>query len=387
MKQKITTSPVHQRRVVTAVAGACLLASTGAQAGGTITFGEDKSISVGLGLRGSFSSIEEGAPDGTSRSSDFSLDSVRLYVNSSLNKQIKATFNTEKDANDNLKMLDAYARFEFTEGFNVWAGRMLPPSDRANLDGPYYLSAWSYPGLASQYPARFAGRDNGVNIWGKVAEKRLTYAVGAFEGHNNYAGASSEDDNLLYAGRIQYDFWDTALDPAYYTSSTYYGSKEVFSLGMAAMYQKNGVGNAATRGDYQSWNVDALMEKRAAGGGALTVEGAYYHYDTGDTVDVTPGFGGSAGSDNVGGIAQGKAYLAGAAYLFPQKVGQGKFQPYLRYQSFDNDLSNVKSTQSDYGVNYIIDGHNARVSATYTINEADGAKDLDKFVVGLQLQF
>lgn len=396
MERQITMRTPRKRTVVTAVAATCLFTAVGAQAGGTISFGEDKSVSVGLGLRTSFTSAENGSPSGTSRSSDFNLDSIRLYVNASLNKHIKGTFNTEKDANDNIKVLDAYAQFEFMDEINVWAGRMLPPSDRANLDGPYYLNAWSYPGVASQYPAKFAGRDNGVNVWGKLFDKRLTYSVGAFEGHNNFLGASSQDDNLLYAGRLQYDFWDTALDPAYYTSSTYYGSKDVLSIGVAGMFQKDGVGLAAAKGDYQAWNIDALLEKKLDGGAAVTLEGSYYDYDT-DNVSDNNGL--TAGSlDNVGGIKQGKAYLLGAAYLFPQQVGWGKFQPYFRYQKFDRDatpagsvtapaVTSIGSKQYDYGVNYIIDGHNARVSATYTRNEADGAKDLDKFVVGLQLQF
>lgn len=387
MKNQTTINSLKKRSIVTAVSSACLFTAIGVQAGGTINFGEDKSITVGMGLRSSFSSVEDGAPSGTSRSSDFSLDSIRLYVNSSLNKTIKGTFNTEKGADDEIKMLDAYAQFEFSDAFNVWMGRMLPPSDRSNLDGPYYLSAWAYPGVVSQYPAKFAGRDNGVNVWGKVLDKKLTYAVGVFEGHNNFIGASSEDDNLLYAGRIQYDFWDSSLDPAYYTSSTYYGSKNVLSVGMAAMYQKDGVGTAVAKGDYQSWNLDALLEKKLATGGALTVEAAYYNYDTGDTADVVSGFGGSTGTDNVGGLSQGTAYLASAAYLLPQNVGAGKFQPYVRYQSFDNDLSKITSSQNDVGVNYILNNHNARISATYSTNKADNTKSLDRFVVGLQLQF
>lgn len=387
MEKQSTIRSLPRRSIVTAVSAACLLTAMGAEAGGTVSFGEDKSITVGLGLRTSFSSVEDGAPSGTSRSSDFAMDSLRLYVNGSLSKQIKATFNTEKDANDNIKMLDAYAQFEFSDELNIWAGRMLPPSDRSNLDGPYYLSAWAYPGVVSQYPAKFAGRDNGVNVWGKLLDKKLTYAVGAFEGHNNFVGASSQDDNLLYAGRIQYDFWDSSLDPAYYTSSTYYGGKNVLSVGMATMYQKDGVGNAATKGDYQSWNIDALLEKPLSDSGTVTVEAAYYNYDTGDVADVASGFGGAMGTDNVGGLTQGTTYLAGAAYLLPHAIGPGKFQPYLRYQSFDNDLSNITSTQNDYGVNYILNGHSARISATYTKNDTDTTKALDKFVVGLQLQF
>ncbi len=374
------------RPLALAVALACV--APAAFAGGTITFGDDQSVSVGLGLRTSYTSAEKAAPDGTSRSSDFSLDSIRLYMNASLNKYIKGTFNTEKDANDKVMVLDAIARFEPSDAFNIWFGRMLPPSDRANLDGPYYLNAWSYPGLVSQYPAKFAGRNDGATVWGKLLDKKLVYSVGAFNGHNVIAGASSEADNLMYAARVQYDFWDAEPNPAYYSSSTYYGGADVLAIALAGMHQSDGVGTSTAKGDYSSYSVDGLMEKKLAAG-VVTLEGAYYRYNTGGVVDVAPSFGGATSTSNVGGLVQGKAYLAGAAFMFPQVVGVGKLQPYVRYQKWNpDDFAGVPDQkQYDAGLNYIIDGHNARVSATFTRNTTANAADTHKFVVGLQLQF
>ena len=362
------------------------IAAQSAQAGPTLSFGPDKSISLGLGLRASISHTEDGAPSGKD-DLDINLDSMRLYLGGSLNKYVKATFNTEKDANDDIKLLDAIARFEFSDSLNVWIGRMLPPSDRANLDGPYYLSAWSYPGVVSQYPARFAGRDNGLTLWGRLADKKLTFAVGAFRGHNKFAGASNEDGNLLYAGRLQYNFFDPEPNPAYYTSSTYYGAARVLALAVAGMYQSDGVGSNVNKGDYKAWNLDALFEQKLTGGGVLTLEGAYYSYDIDDKTDVATNFGGAGPTDNVGGLSQGDGWLAGLAYLIPAKVGWGRFQPYVRYQTFEADLTKVTTKQSDVGVNYVIDGHNARLSATYSKSESTGAPDTDRFVLGLQLQF
>lgn len=369
-----------------ALALAGTLASAQALAGATVSFGPDKSISIGLGLRASLTHTEDGAPSGND-DLDINLDSMRLYLGGSLNKYVKATFNTEKDANDDIKLLDAIARFEFDDRLNVWVGRMLPPSDRANLDGPYYLSAWYYPGVVSQYPAKFAGRDNGLTVWGRLADKKLTYALGAFRGHNKIAGASNADGNLLYALRLQYNFFDPEPNPAYYTSSTYYGSARVLALAFAGMYQSDGVGSATNKGDYQAWNVDALFEQKLAGGGVLTLEGAYYDYDTDDKTDVATNFGGAGPTDNVGGLNQGDGWLAGVAYLIPTKLGWGRLQPHFRYQTFDADLTNVTSKQYDYGVNYVINGHNTRMSLTYSKSEATGAADTDRIVLGVQLQF
>lgn len=363
------------------------LAASPAQAGFTQQFGDGQSISIGLGLRSSYTSTEDAAPSGKDRSNDFNLDSVRLFVSGSLTDTIKATFNTERDSDGNLKLLDGYARFEFSDEFNIWVGRMLPPSDRANLDGPYYINAWSYPGVVSQYPAKFAGRDDGATVWGKLADKRLTYALGAFKGHNRIAGASNEGDKLLYTGRLAYNFLDVEDNPAYYTSSTYYGAADVLTLAIAGAYQPDGVGTALNPGDYTAVSIDALFEKKLGSAGAVTLEGAWYSYDTDGVTDVAPGFGGASGTDNVGGIAAGVAWMVAAAYLLPGKVGIGQFQPFARYQTFNPDAVSSDIKQYDLGVHYVIKGHSARISAEYSnIDSGTGSKQ-DRFTLGLQLQF
>lgn len=350
-----------------------------AHAGATLKIDENNSISIGGGLRVSYSSVEDGAPSGSSRSNDFTMESARLYMSARIQKVFGVTFNLN-GSEDEVKVLDAYAQYEPSPLFNVWMGRMLPPTDRANLDGPYYLSAWDYPGLVSSYPALFAGRDNGVTVWGKPLDGKLTYAFGLFQGHNRKLGLSNEDAKLLFAGRVAYAFLDAEPAPAYYTASTYYGAKDIFTVGLAMLQQSNGVGTAGNKDDYLGYNVDVLFEKNL-GPGVLTLEGAAYKYDF-KNVDVAPA------SGNVGGLAPGKAYLAGAAWLFPQAVGPGKFQPFVRYQRSSPDGPNNEVKAYDLGLNYVIAGHNARLSAVYTSTDSEvTGKKLDKFLVGAQFQY
>ena len=393
--------PFKLKLIIGVVTSLLSVSALQAQAGATINFGEDKSVTVGLGLRTSFSSTEDAAPNKSARSQDFNVDSTRLYLDASLNKYIKGTLNIEGNVGgaktgESVQVFDAIARFEFMPEFNVWAGRMLVPNDRANLDGPYYLSSYLYPGLVAQYPGQIAGRDTGVTIWGKLMDAHLTYATGAYEGHNNVAKASSENDNLMYAARVQYDFWDANPIPAYYTASTLYG-KDILAVGLVANYQKNGVGSAAQKGDYLGYNMDVLMEK-ILDIGVLDLEGAIYRFDTDGISDVAGGFGGASATANVGGIKAGKAYLASANFLFPQVIGWGKFQPFVRYLKFNADATtgdginslNVASSdtkQYDVGVNYIIEGHNARISAEYSKTDPNNAASADTYFVGLQLQF
>src|ERR1041384_2910778 len=125
-------------------------------------------ITVGAGLRTSFVSTQ---PDHAESTNQFLLDSVRLYVSGPVTDKIKFMFNTEYDgATNKVGVLDAVARLEVSSKFNIWAGRFLPPSDRANLYGPYYAHQWGVytDGVQDGYPFIFQGRDNGVVYWGDL---------------------------------------------------------------------------------------------------------------------------------------------------------------------------------------------------------------------------
>jgi hypothetical protein len=363
-------------------AAAVAACSVDAHAGATVSFGEDKSISVGFGLRFSGSSVEDAAPNGRGRSSDFNLDSARIYLGGSLNKYISGFFNTEKDGNDTIKVLDAVVKFTLAPELNVWVGRVLSPSDRANMAGAYYsLGGGYWPGVASRYGYNggiFRGRDDGVVVWGEVLGGKLGYSVGAAEGHTFGIGALTQSqakaakvnasDSLMYAGRLQYDFWDA--EPGYYGTGNYLGAKDILAIGVAGRFQSDGVLTVGGKGDYTSYNVDFLFEKRIKGTGAVSFEAAYYDYDTDDVIRSE----------------QGKAYSAAAGFIFEQPVGWGRFQPFVRWQRFNAD-SNVDTKQYDAGVNYIIDGYNAQISATFRKTKDTAGLDEDAFIAALQIQF
>ncbi len=209
-------------------------------------------------------------------------------------------------------------------------------------------------------------------------------SLDAWRSHNadavqpSYREATNPASGLARQHRDRYSI--------YYTSSTYYGHANVLSLGFAGMYQRDGVGTSANPGDYKAWNVDGLMERKLGKGAAVTLECAYYQYRTGGKIDVGPSFGGAGATDNVGGLRAGNAGLVSVSYLFGQRVGVGQFQPTLRYQQFDPILTGGHDRQYDGALNYIIKGHNARISLDYAhVDYASGAK-ADRGVLGLQVQ-
>ena len=173
-------------------------------------------------------------------------------------------FNTEYDgATNKIGVLDAVARFEMSPKFNIWMGRFLPPSDRANLYGPYYAHHWAVytDGIQNGHPFVFQGRDNGVAYWGDFSKVKVS--AGVFDGQS-----ATGNPELLDAARVQIDFWDK--ETGYYLNGTYYGGKNLLGIGAAIQAQ---AGDTAT-------TVDFLLEKKLGDdGGVVTIESEYANYD------------------------------------------------------------------------------------------------------------
>ena len=323
-------------------------------------------ISVGGGLQSSFLHHRSNDADA---SDHLRVNSLRLYLNGAATDNIKFMVNTDIDyggslgapnvgQNTRFKILDAVAQFEMSDTFNVWVGRFLPPSDRANLYGPFYAHHWGVyaDGVQDGYPFIFQGRANGAAYWGQFDKVKLS--AGAFDGHST-TGISS----LIGAGRVQVNFWDQ--EPGYYLNSTYYGEKNILAIGLAGQTQAES-GNA--------YSADFLMERKVAGGGAVTLEAEWARYD------------GLGGYDpryvmNDGG------YLLGA-YLFPKRVGPGQFEILGKYARarFREGLTadyNQKTTEVD--LNYIIRQFNARVMIFFK-DTSYTAVQTDDFQVGVGLQ-
>lgn len=294
----------------------------------------------------------------------FALDSIRLYVNGSVTDTIKMTFDTEYTGSgsgagaNKVEVLDAIGRFEFSSWLNIWAGRLLPPTDRANLYGPYYANDWApyADGVADFYPDVAIGRDNGVAYWGDFG--MLKVQVGAFDGQS-LNSAVTDKSKLLYAGRLTYDFWDK--ESGYYFNGTYYGDKDILALGLVGQ----------TQDSRSTWNIDGLMEKKLANLGAVTVEAEYLRDNRLTAANASDGWYGLA------------------AYLFPQVIGIGKFQVLGKYsqKTIDTLPAQDKLKTTEINLNYIIKAFNARVGFYYLNQKDDLANSSpNEFGIKLQLQ-
>jgi len=259
------------------------------------------------------------------------------------------------------RAMDLIGQLDFMDEFHLWGGRMLTPSDRSNFSGPWFISAWDYPGVynipGTSHPGTFAyigprgteeiGREVGATAWGDIGKGKFKY----------YAAMMDLDDNgtntPLYTARLGYAI--LGAEPGFYGSSTYYGAQDIVAIGLAGQYQARfnppGKPPGKVSDDVAEINADILAEFKVGDGGAVTAEGAYYHVDSGKTAGIMP-------FDD--------AWFAVLSYLTPM-TGPGKIQPLLRYQGYydtdyaGKDTANTKGAIYEAYVNYVMKDYFAKL--------------------------
>ena len=185
----------------------------------------DPTFTVGAGLQTNY---QHNAPNGGDSTDQFSLGHARLYFSGDVTKNISAMLNTDyNSATNSMQILDAVGQFTVSPMLHVWVGRFLPPSDRANLYGPFYANEWGVysDGIQDGYPFVFQGRQNGAAYWGdfKAGIAKIKLSVGAFDG-----ASADGNSSLIWANRVQIDFWDP--EDGYYLNGTYYGDKNLLAI-------------------------------------------------------------------------------------------------------------------------------------------------------------
>ena len=428
-----------------AVAGATLALVAGmaatvpiAYAGGTIKNADDpdKYISLGMGIRTSFTSGEDKSASGAQWNNAFAVDNARIYINGGIHKYVKFTFVTEcfncsvngngvpvgAYGNDNIGLIDAIGKFEFSRTVNFWVGRTLVPTERGELNGPFYHQVYDgfrTPFNQSDISGGFGaggagafGRDQGVVFFGQVdpGGTHLLYALSVFTGlqsSGGVGGGPNQRSTLKYAGRLQWNLLNDEMtgNPGYYTAGGYYGEKgDLLSLAVSGEYQNQGAGSFANPHSYATMIGDILFEKVLPDKGVLTANAEFKRYWTQDLA--------AYGNADCFCIFNGSSVTGYVLYMFPQEIGIGRFQPYGRYTYVDSVFQS-KHDEFEAGVNYIISGFNARIMAFYRTGTlatnggptnggatsgfpsqtiagtglAESGKHVDSFVIGAQFQY
>jgi hypothetical protein len=275
-------------------------------------------------------------------------------------------------------LLDLVGKVELADAFNIWIGRMPIPSDRSSLSTVWSVAPWTLPGTyvrlpqtpvsaARPFPGPRRGdndRGDGATLWGQFWGGALKYYAGAF------GLDQPQDTSPLLSARISLSLLDP--EPGYRTRSSYYGSKDVFAIGVGAQHQKGGSiapANVTTEkpGDFNLVSADALLEKNGGSAGVLDLEAA---------------------SAKAWGPNEVVAYqfFVLASYLVPVQIGVGRFQPLLRFQhaAAGEGADSSDFTSVDAQLGYLIDGYNARLLGAYQYTSMTGQKQ-NAILFGLQI--
>ena len=266
---------------------------------------------------------------------------------------------TGQPSTTSLTLLDAIIEFTPLPEFQIYAGRLLVMADRYSPSGPWSMDEWFYPGF---YPgvgppalpkAGPVGRDVGVVAWGAPLGGHLKYYLGAYQ---------TQDPSLspLFSGRVQLSL--LSPEPHWFQRTTYYGDRDLVSVGVGGQVQHNGsvLAQPAVMGmtvpplldNYREFNADLIVEKKIGDLGALSLEGAYYNFN--------------------GAYQPWKWSAVGAiAYNSPVIMDVGKLRPSFRFQE-----AQAKQTTSsgdsldpsrlyDLQLSYVVMNWFANVSVSY----------------------
>ena len=384
---------INKAKLAGLAGGVCaVFAISSAQAGPTVQFGDQGSMTLTYALQAWYRDIAYDAPN-TPDASDFYLRRNRLALSGQFNDFVGYYVQLEGGGNpgsdEKVYFRDAYVTFDYRDDLRFVVGKLKNTFSRENLEACLEPLTMDRSELLAYTP--WGGtRDNGVAVWGNLLDAKLQYRVMVANGRDDSAAPSNK---LRYTGRVHYTFWDPEYNYGYL--GTYLGTSKVLTVGAAYDSQEDVVyGNYPMRSDpksYRAWTVDAFMEYPAASG-VYTLSGAYFDYDTGNASNLTPDASFPVGADL-------KGYYVKAGYMLPNKVGPGRLQFFARHEEADygikiGNAEYYDRTWNSIGVNYYLDGQKLKLTAEFadinfdTPNPAAAQlQDYRQAIVGLQFIF
>ena len=277
---------------------------------------------------------------------------------------------TPGDAGGLGTVIDSILKLDMADYLLVRRGRLLGPSDRSNLSGPFVMSR---PGATSIYSAAGAGafmspnaglmeRDDGLVAAGNCRAGRTKYFLGVFN-------LDSAHDDLMVSGGVHVALLGTGPGP--WGSGGAFDERNVVTMGVGFQYQKRAAGTKDPQNSGDSANANMVMgdlraEKTLSRVGTVFLEATYYRFAAGESTRQT-------------------TYIL-ASFRTPDYPGIGRVQPIFRWHQASTQSSETKRTMLDAFVTYLIHGHDLRVTAGYQRTDLGHAIIGNAIQAGLQLR-
>jgi len=347
-----------------AVAALALLLPAGfAPAQAVIKVNDDVNVKFGFLLQPQADWLQDATTQGYAQ--NLFVRRVRLLVGGQVAKNVTFFFETDspnlgkvvsgsKVITSGLIVQDAFLTWKVADEFMLDAGLFLTGIAHNSLQSAATLTAIDYGAYSFLYSATTAennavGRDTGFQARGYVADKKLEYRVGVWQGARDTASRQA----LRTTARLQYNFLD-ADTGVFYTGSSL-GKKKIFALGGGYDAQK----------DYKSYALDAYYD-HPLGPGALTGQLDWIHYDGGTFLKAFP--------------KQDTIYAEAGYYISSAKV-----MPYLTYGTKDIANTNTGDDKRfSIGLGYYPFGQNFNIKAAYGKIDPKVGNSTNQFTVQMQ---
>lgn len=318
--------------------------------------GKEKSLALGGFIQAQYEA-GSAAPDSrfTGINNRFLLRRARLFAAGSFAENF--SFKLESDFGNNSisaktgltgQLTDAYVSWTKHAATSIRLGQFKTPFGYEQLqsDTKIYTIERS---LSND--SLTLGRQIGVMAYGEVADKRLAYSVGAFNGTGTNIG-SNDNQKLLWVGRVTGVLADTKVGEhklKLTTGADYFSTED----------------KGTFTGRREGVSLDAQL---AYGPGELQAE--WLHGERHPTTGTAT-------------TAEGWAVL-GAYNFTPQ------WQGVVRYESYDSNTAagNTATEEWTIGVNYLLKGDDLKLSLNYLSgNPPSPAPQGDRLIGRLQLMF
>jgi len=212
---------------------------------------------------------------------------------------------------------------------------------------------------------------------------------------NNERAVNIATHSLAFAGYFEWEFWDQESNLLPYKTSTWLGEKSVFNIGAGFYLHPDASGildadDQLQRQDQLAVGIDCYLDKPVGDcGAALTLYSVYYIFDYGDNyfrnigilntgrlgspdflaaAGITPTISGPGNAQPFMGSGE-ILYLEGGYVLPSSMLGEsrGKLQPFVAFTHKNLAWLDDPAFNWDMGLNYLIDGHRAKLTFQYSL--------------------
>lgn len=216
------------------------------------------------------------------------------------------------------------------------------------------------------------------------------YAFGALRNTISSPNAANVmNENWSTGGYVNYMFWDKENNTLPYMVGSYLGGKRVLNIGAGWYHHKGATASKASstapvRDHAQrNFGVDLFWDQplNKKKGTALSLYSVFYDYDFGPNylrnigilnlhgatqpVSAAPDASWAGGGNLQPTLGTGNIWYTQFGYLLPRLKNGTALMPYATFTYKNFERIGKASGQYDLGLNYLINGHNAKITLNY----------------------